>query len=213
MLTPVRRDLLKWETPDPSSDWLMIGHILVRDSGCVLVDPPHIPGLLNSVSRLGKIEGVIVTTLDHSRGAALIVRKTGARLLLPDQSSDDVDPLALRIKEEITDYEEYNGGKVLGLEAFRLSVPGKNEIGMPSMNEFALLTEHKELFTGDLVIGSAEGKMQVAPEWFPSEVTSPAYELAHSKVKDLIHKTGAVSLLPSHGSDILNVLQKAAEFL
>lgn len=213
MFTAVRRDALRWETPDPEEEWMMVGHVLVRDSGCVLVDPPNVPGLIESISRMGRIEGVVLTTLDHSRGAAYIVKKTGARLFLPDQSPDDVDPRALKIMKEVTEFEKFSSGKVLGLKVFRLSIPGKREIGMPSMNEYALLTEHKELLTGDFVMGSNVGRLLVAPEWFPTEPANPAYQPAHNEFRNLVHKTEAVSLLASHGYDIYNNLQKEVERL
>ncbi len=211
MFTPVRRDLFRWETPDPESDWMMVGHFIARDSGCVLVDPPLVPGLLEAVKRIGKVEGVVLTTLDHSRGAAYIAKKTGARLYVPDQSPDDIDPRALRILKEIADHERYGSGKVLGLKVFRLSVPENRDIGMPSMNEFALLTDHKELITGDFVCGSPEGRILVAPEWFPTETPSSAYPLAQTEFRSLVRKAEAVSLLSSHGSDIIGTLQKELE--
>lgn len=56
MLTPIREGTMKRSTPDPADDLMMVGHLFVRDAGVVLVDPPHVPGLIECTSRLGKLE-------------------------------------------------------------------------------------------------------------------------------------------------------------
>ncbi len=40
IFTPVRKDLHRWSTPGPANDWMMVGHLLIRDSGCLFIDPP-----------------------------------------------------------------------------------------------------------------------------------------------------------------------------
>ncbi len=213
MFVPISRKLFRWGTPDPQSDWMMFGHLLVRHEGCILFDPPLVPALLESASRLGRIEAVVLTTLDHSRAAAHIVRKTGAKLYLPDQQASDVDPMSLRIQQEVPEHIRYMEGRLLDLQAFRLKVSGNRDIGMPSMNEFAFLTGNKELVVGDFVSASAEGLVLVAPEWFPSDKPLVPYEEGRIKFKELVRKTGALSLLPSHGHMLLKNLQEAANRL
>ena len=76
MFTPVRKDVWRWGTPDPEGDWIMYGHLIVRDGKCVLIDPPLVPDLIESVDRIGKLEGVVLTTLDHTRGVKHICKET-----------------------------------------------------------------------------------------------------------------------------------------
>lgn len=209
MFTPIRKDLFRWGTPDPESDWIMFGHVLSSEDGCILFDPPLLPGLLDAVSRMGKIHAVVLTTLDHSRAAAHIVKKTGAKLYLPDQQPSDVSPYALHIQEDVSDFERYSEGNLLGLKAFRLKVKENHEIGMPSMNEFAILTDHKELIVGDFVTGSMGGRVLVAPEWFPLDSPPAPYNDARNEFRKLVVNTGANSLLTSHGFCILQNLQDA----
>lgn len=206
MFTAVRKEVLRWGTPDPEGDWMMYGHLLIRDSGCILIDPPLVPGLLGAVGRLGKAKAVILTTLDHTRGAGYISAKTGATIYVPDQDPTQVDPGAVQKKENFTNFELYSAGNVLELEALRLTVKKDKNGNFPGMDEFALLTEKKELITGDMVIGTDGGRISVAPEWFPHDPPLPAYKAARTAVKDLIQKTGAVSLLASHGNDIYGTL-------
>lgn len=213
MLTPVRKDVFRWGTPDPEAEWVMFGHLIVNDSKCTLIDPPLIPGLLEAVQRMGKVDGVALTTLDHTRGAAYIARKTGATLYLPDQNPGDVDPRGYSIMKEMKDFEKFSSGKVLGLRVYGLSVPGNSDIGMPSVNEFAFLTDQKELIVGDFAVGSESGKVLVAPEWFPGHNPNPVYQPAHNELRNLVKKTGAVSLLASHGHDLYGTLQVEAERL
>lgn len=213
MFVPVRKELFRWETPDPEADWMMVGHVVVGDSGCVLVDPPLVPGLLEYLARMGRVEGVVLTTLDHSRGASYIVGKTGARLYLPEQGENDVDERGLRILKEVPDHEVYRNGKVMGMKVYRLSDAGNRDLGMPSLNEFALLTDHMELIAGDFAIGSHDGRIMVSPEWFPPPRKEAVHQPAHNTLRELVRKTNAVSLLASHGFDIIGTLQTEAERL
>ncbi len=210
MFTPVRNELFRWGTPDPESDWMMYGHLAVGEEGCILFDPPLIPGLLETAKRLGEIKAVVLTTLDHTRGAAHIVRKTGADLYLPDQEPSDVNPVAFNIQKEVENFKTYSEGKIIGFSAFRLKVGGNRDIGMPSMNEFAILTSHKELIVGDFVSASPDGEVLVAPEWFPSDPPASAYREGREKFKRLVEETGAKTLLTSHGNYILGTLKEKA---
>ena len=46
---------LRWSTPDPADDWMMVGHLFVRETGVVFVDPPLVPGLVEAAKRLGNL--------------------------------------------------------------------------------------------------------------------------------------------------------------
>src|SRR3989442_12880244 len=69
MFSPVRRDVFRWGTPDPEGDWIMVGHLFVRDSEIILIDPPLIPGLIESITRIGKPKAIILTSQNHTRGS------------------------------------------------------------------------------------------------------------------------------------------------
>lgn len=187
----------------------MYGHLLIRDSGCILFDPPLVQGLIDAIDRLGKVEAVILTTLDHTRGAGYISAKTGAPIYIPDQDPMQVDLGSVRKRDSFTNTEKYGEGELLGIKAFRLTVEREQNGNFPGMDEFALLTEKKELITGDIVTGTDNGRISVAPEWFPHDPPLPAYKPARTAVKDLVQKTGAVSLLASHGQDVYGNLQNS----
>lgn len=213
MFTVLTNKLFRWGTPDPAYDWFMYGHLLVEGNSLTLIDPPVVPGLLENLRRMGEIEAIILTTLDHSRGAAYLVEKTGARLHVPDQTAEDVDPAAFRLLEEVKEHETYNEGEVSGLTAFRLKTAGNRSIGMPSMNEFALLTNDGELMIGDFASVSQTGKIKVAPEWFPSDGKAKTFSEGRRIFRETVEKSGARSLVSSHGSYVLEDLQTAIEDL
>lgn len=213
MFTVLSKKILRWGTPDPAYDWFMYGHIVNEDGRLVLIDPPVVPNLLENARRLGKIEAIVLTTLDHSRGSGYIVGKTGINLYVPEQTADDVDPSALRLLEEVKDYETYKEGKVAGLTAFSLRTAGKRSIGMPSMNECALLTRDGELMVGDFASVSPTGEIQVAPEWFPSDSKPVPFDEGREIFKEVVQKSGASSLISSHGGYVLGKLQEVAESL
>lgn len=210
MFKPVRRDILRWGTPDPEMDQMMYGHLILNEEGCVLVDPPYVPGLLEEVGRLGRIEAVIITTLDHARGARYIQRRTGASLYLPDQvRSATLDPEQYLAWTGISNYETYGNEELFGLKPFRITVKGGKGEDMPYMDERALLTDHSELIAGDIAVGTENGELLIAPEWFPN----PHEPLpnAHDAFRNAVLKSGADSLLAPHCSDLRGNLKKLIE--
>src|SRR5207245_11701632 len=90
MFSPVRRDVFRWGTPDPEGDWIMVGHLFVRNSEIILIDPPLIPGLIESVARMGKPKAIILTSQNHTRGSKYIREKTGATVNVPDKNQKTV---------------------------------------------------------------------------------------------------------------------------
>ena len=198
MFSPVRRDVFRWGTPDPEGDWMMFGHLFVRDSEIILIDPPLIPGLIESITRIGKPKAIILTSQNHTRGSKYIKEKTGATVYVPDQNPNAVEPQDALAVKEIGQFEKYNTGKLLGFEIFR------------DFNDFALLTDNKEIIIADNATGSADGKLLVFPEYIPHDPPHPANATVLREFKDLVKKTGAVTLLAGHGYNIYGNLQDLA---
>lgn len=206
MFIPVRNNLFRWGTPDPEMDETMYGHLIIEDGKCILIDPPYVPGLIEGVERLGRIEAVIITTLDHTRGAEYIRRKTGAGLYIPEQmKSMTIDPEFYIIKTGIKNYEKYGHDPIFGLRPFRLTVEGLSRETEPYMDEYAFLTDHKELIVGDIAVGTMDNRLLIAPEWFP--IPDEPHPPAHDAFREIAMESGAASLLSSHGLSIYGNLQ------
>ena len=65
----------------------------------------------------------------------------------------------------------------------------------------------KELIVGDIAIGTFDGKVIVAPEWFPYAPPNLPFPPAIKAFSEIVHESGAVSLLTSHGYNIYDKLQ------
>lgn len=209
MFTPVRKNILRWGTPDPEGDWIMYGHLVFDGKKCTMVDPPLVPGLLDSVNRIGKLEAIILTTLDHTRGAKYISEKTGATLFIPPQDKSlAVDPEAVLAQKEIKDFQKYDTKEIQGLRPYRITVENKKTDKEPWMDEFALLTDHKEMIAGDIAIGTSDGKIFLAPEWFPHDPPHQRYSPAEDIFSKIVRESGATSLLASHGENVYGTLHR-----
>ena len=212
MFIPVRRNIMRWGTPDPEGDWIMYGHLIIREEKCYLIDPPLVPGLLDSVLRLGKPEAVILTTLDHTRGAKYICAKSKAELFIPEQlKSTSVDPDVILSQKGIVDFHKYSTNELFGMKPIRITIEGKNGKEMPWIDESALLTDHKELIVGDIAIGTSSGEVIVAPEWFPYDPPITPYPPAIRSFSKIVRDSGAVTLLASHGFNIYGKLQDSVQ--
>src|SRR5437879_13923900 len=88
MFTPIREGVFRWSTPDPADDWMMVGHLFVRETGVVLVDPPMVPGLLEAAGRLGKREAVLLTEQHHTRASRFIAKRAGIPVYLAEPIPD-----------------------------------------------------------------------------------------------------------------------------
>ncbi|MDA4127298.1 MAG: hypothetical protein OK452_08895 [Thaumarchaeota archaeon] len=200
MFSPVRSDVYRWGTPDPEADWMMFGHLFVRDSEIILIDPPYVPGLIESITRMGKPKAIILTSQNHARGSRYIREKTGATVYVPDQNPEAVEPQDALATKEIGQFEKYSAdtGKLLGFEIFK------------DFNDFALLTDQKEIIIADNVTGSADGRLLVYPEYVSHDPPHPPNETVLRGFKDLVKKTGAVTLLAGHGQNIYGNLQDLA---
>ena len=195
MFTPVRRDVFRWGTPDPEGDWNMFGHLFVRESEIILIDPPLVPGLVESITRMGKPKAIILTSQNHARGSRYIREKTGATVYVPDQNPKAVEPQDALAVKEIGEFETYSGGKLLGFEVFK------------DFNDFALLTDNKEIVIADNATGSADGRLLVYPEYVNHDPPYPPNETVLGEFKDLVKRTDAVTLLAGHGYNIYENLQ------
>lgn len=209
MFVPVSSKILRWGTPDPEGDWMMEGHLIIGEGTCIAIDPPLVPGLLESIKRLGKLEAVVLTTTDHTRGSRYIASKTGARLLIPGQvESLSVNPETILEQKEIREYEMYGENEIYGLKPLRITVEAEKTEEVPWLDEYALLTPERELIVGDIAIGTPEGKLVIAPEWFPHDPPHKPYNPAVREFRKIVQRSGAATLLASHGSNIYGGLQE-----
>lgn len=207
MLSQIRKNLYSWATPDPTGNslrWgLMVGHLLIRDSGCILIDPPFVPDLIEAAKRLAKPEAILLTTQNHTRGARYLKEMLDIPVYLPEQDQRAVEPQELASVKEIGNFETYTEGNVLGVEAFRF------------MSDYAILTEQKDLIIGDNATGDENGAVLVSPGFLPLDPPYPPEDAEYKEFRDrtreafrdLVRKTGATSLLASHGFDIVGSLQ------
>ena len=206
MLTPIREGAFRWSTPDPADDWMMVGHLFVRETGIVFVDPPLVPGLIEAASRLGKPEAVLLTTQAHTRASNFISKRLSIPLYLPEQNQDAIDAWELARVKAMKQFEVYRPGDVLGFKAHKFG------------EDYALLSNNKELLIGDNAVGDSNGKIVLAPDWFPKgppysgpDAYSQGFRDSIKKTfKEIAMRTGATSLLASHGYDVIGSLQERA---
>lgn len=209
MFKPVRRQVFSWSTPDPEGKWIMQAHLLLYKDSCIMVDPPWVPGIIDVIKRLGNLDAVILTTLDHTRGAKNITKDTGATLYVPDQGKSlSVNPEKILSEKNIVDYKIYGNQKLFDLEPRRIVVEGDETGSPPWIDEFSLLTESGDLIVGDIAIGTEDNRVDIAPHWFPYDPRLPNHPHAISAFSKLVQETGASSLLCSHGKDIVGGLQE-----
>lgn len=209
MLTQVMDGVFRWSTPDPANDWIMVGHLFVRDTGVVFIDPPLVPGLLEEASRLGKPEAVILTTQNHTRATRYISKVAGVRAYLPEMDPRAVDEKEAPKVKEIEDKELYKPGSVLGFQAYVFGY------------DYALLSDRKDLLVGDNAVGDSKGNVALWPYWYnpspsdprPEDVSQAFKDRLRKEFIDLVKTTGATSLLASHGYDVVGNLQEQTDDL
>ena len=212
MFTSTREGAYRWSTPDPADDWMMVGHLFVRESGVVFVDPPMVPGLLEAAGRLGKLEAVLLTEQNHTRASRFIARRANVPVYLPETIADAVEPWEAARVKALGNFEVYKAGNVLGFQAFKFG------------EDYALLSDRKELLVGDNARGDAQGNVLIFPEWFNLYTPGPPYpnpedfpkgwrDSLRKQFKDIVKTTGATSLLASHDYDIIGKLQAGADEL
>lgn len=186
---------------------MMVGHLFIRNTGIVFIDPPLIPGLIDAAAKLGKPKAVLLTTQNHTRATAFLRKRGRMPAYLPEQDPNSVDPREAVKVRGIGDFETYKAGKILGFQAYKFG------------SEHVLLTEERELLVGDIATGDSKGNLVLWPDWY---TPGPPYE-SYSKelkdsdrkeikeaFKDLVKSSGADSLFASHGYDIIGNLQVQA---
>ncbi len=207
MFTPIREGAFRWSTPDPADDWMMVGHLFVRETGVVFVDPPMVPGLLEAARRLGKLEAVLLTEQNHTRAARFIAKRAGIPVYLPESVPEAVEPWEAARVKEIGEPKVYRAGNVLGFQACKFG------------EDYALLSDRKELLVGDNARGDDKGKVLMFPEWFnlyspgppypaPEDISQVFRNKLRNQFKEIVRTTGATSLLASHDYDIIGTLQE-----
>ena len=212
MFTRVREGVFRWSTPDPADDWMLVGHLFVRDGGVVFVDPPMIPGLLEAAGRMGRPEAVLLTEQNHTRAARFIAKRAGIPVYLPETAPKAVEPWETLSFKEIGYLKIYKAGSVLGFQAYKFG------------DDYALLSDGKELLVGDNARGDARGNVLIFPEWFHLYTPGPPYpapedfprewrDSLKKQFKEIVRSTGATSLLASHDYDIVGTLQARASEL
>ena len=210
--TPIREGVYSWSTPDPADDWMLVGHLFVRETGVVFVDPPMVPGLLEAARRMGKLEAVLLTEQNHTRGSRFIAKRAGIPVYLPETVPDAVEPWETARVKHLGDFEVYKAGVVLGFQAHKFG------------DDYALLSDGKELLVGDNARGDAKGNVLIFPEWFSLYTPGPPYpapedfpkewrDSLRRRFKEIVEETGATSLLASHDYDIVGDLQDRASRL
>ncbi len=139
---------------------MMVGHLFVRETSLVFVDPPLIPGLVEAASRLGKPEAILLTTQNHTRGSSYISKRLGIPIYLPEQNPEALDSAeSVKIKQ-LTNTQLYKPGSVLGFQAYKF------------IEDYALVSDRKELLVGDNAAGDRDGKLVLWPYWY---LTGPPY--------------------------------------
>ena len=212
MFTPIREGVFRWSTPDPADDWMLVGHLFVRDSGVVLVDPPMVPGLLEAARRLGSLEAVLLTEQNHTRASRFISKRAGIPVYLPETVPEAVETWETARVKQIGDFEIYKAGSVLGFQAYKFG------------EDYALLSDEKEILVGDNARGDARGNVLIFPEWFKLYTPGPPYpdpedfskesrDSLRKQFKEIVRATGATTLLASHDFDIVGNLQARANEL
>jgi len=212
MFTPIREGVFRWSTPDPADDWMLVGHLFVRDSGVVLVDPPMVPGLLEAARRLGKLEAVLLTEQNHTRASRFISKRAGIPVYLPETIPEAVETWETARVKQIGDFEIYKAGSVLGFQAYKFG------------DDYALLSDEREILVGDNARGDARGMVLIFPEWFKLYTPGPPYpdpedfskesrDSLRKQFKEIVRATGATTLLASHDFDIIGDLQARANEL
>lgn len=212
MFTPIRSGAFRWSTPDPADDWMLVGHLFVRDTGVVFVDPPMVPGLLEAARRMGKLEAVVLTEQNHTRGARFIAKRTGIPVYVPETRPEAVEPWETARVKQIGDFQVYEAGDILGFQAYKFG------------DDYALLSDKKELLVGDNARGDGKGKVLIFPEWFDMYTPGPPYpslkdvpktfvDSLRKQFKEIVKTTGATSLLAGHDNDIIGTLQARADEL
>jgi hypothetical protein len=146
-----RDDLFGWSVFDPARNVDFHGTCLVREGGCVLIDPlPMSEHDLAHVKSLGGVSHIAVTNSDHTRAAAELAEIFGAPIAGP---SAEREGFPIEVARWLSEGDELVSGLVT-LEMHGSKTPG----------ELAFLLEGTTLITGDLIRGQRGGRLNLLPD-------------------------------------------------
>jgi hypothetical protein len=161
---------------------------------------------------LGKLEAVLLTEQNHTRASRFIAQRAGVPVYLPETIPEAVESWETARVKQIGNFEVYKAGTVLGFQAHKFG------------DDYALLSDRKELLVGDNARGDAKGNVLIFPEWFhlytpgppypgPNDFPKESMDSLRKQFKEIVKTTGATSLLASHDYDIIGSLQDRASDL
>ncbi|PSR33101.1 MAG: hypothetical protein C7B46_11475 [Sulfobacillus benefaciens] len=205
MFSPVQPKVWRWETPDPEDHWVMIGHLLQEGDHVVLVDPPMVPKLTEALMVLGGVSAIILTTHDHTRGARYVSEMFSCPVYVPVQANAErIDQAG--IKNTLL----YDETTLLpaGLKAYRCQVepPMWQDASHPYLDEMMLVTLTGAVACGDIVMGSADGRLWGCPEGFNNPADLQKVFASLNTFKRILPPS-VDTLLSAHGIDIVGDLQ------
>ncbi|KIG16622.1 hypothetical protein DB30_04241 [Enhygromyxa salina] len=146
-----RKDLWSWSVFDQARNLDFNSLAWIRADGNVLVDPlPISDHDLRHLEELGGAAWIVVTNSDHTRAAAELSLRFGAKLAGP---AGERGQLPFACARWLSEGDEL----VPGLAAIELH-------GSKTPGELALVLEDTTLITGDLVRGQALGKLNLLPD-------------------------------------------------
>lgn len=207
MFEPVTRNIYRWTVTDPEYGEQMVGHLLMKDDSIVLVDPPAIPRLIESVKVLGTLKAVIMTTYSHRRGCAHISQTLNAELLIPDiretgitHAEDTLERLGLGSGKKYGEETELP----LGIRAHLLMAElGPNRLALGEM----ALEFGKFIIVGDAA-WEHNGKLNIFPTGIMADEGGKRAAAIASELWSIVQETGSTGLLSGHGEDLKSGLQE-----
>ena len=146
-----RDDLFGWSVFDESRNIDFHGLVWVRAGGNVIVDP--VPMSAHDEAHLGELGGaatIVVTNSDHTRDAAALAEKFGAKILGP---RGERDGFPIRCDGWLGQDDTVAPGLVVHEVA-----------GSKTPGELALVLEGTTLITGDLVRAHEGGRLRLLPD-------------------------------------------------
>ena len=202
MFKPIEKDVYAWEVPDAEFGEMMNGHLYIQKDGYVLIDPPLMPGLLQSLGVFGKCNGVILLSGSHKRGSAMASNALGTTLYVPEFAASQIQGKNVK---------PYKDGDIIAGDLKAVEI--KSEIGIfgdHPIHEMALLDSHKRIFICDVCYGSPSGTLNLAPEGvIPGNVKEQAQASLTALLKAL--PFGVNTAFFGHGADMKGEFSKQVE--
>lgn len=146
-----RSDLFGWSVFDESRNIDFHGIAWIREAGNIVVDPMPLDAHdAAHLEALGGVATIIITSSDHTRDAAGIATRFGAKVLGP---AGERDGFPIACDDWLGDGDEV----VPGLAVIALD-------GSKTPGELALVLETSTLITGDLVRAHEGGRLCLLPD-------------------------------------------------